>query len=570
MGVNNNTEKKQGAYRVALCQINPTVGAIADNTALIRRYVEEVASRQASLAVFPELALCGYPPEDLLFRPGFLKTCDTALRELAAAVPGITVVIGCPYHVDGRVYNAAAVLFSGTVRAYYCKNELPNYGVFDEKRYFAAGMTPLFLRSAAGRLMVTVCEDIWTDDGNPLADAARERPDVLVNLSSSPFHAGKIQSRVDVIKRAAEVSGTAVLYVNTVGGQDELVFDGGSAVFSSDGNAVAAAERFSEAVLYYDLPRKTGGTGEKDDIILPAPVPLDPGGVVSGQVPALSEEREIYQALRLGIRDYTRKNGFQKVVLGLSGGIDSALTACIAVDALGRENVITVTMPSSYTSQGTLTDAGRLARQLGIELYTIPVGPSFEGLCGSLREYIDPDTPSLAMENLQARLRGVILMALSNKHGWLVLTNGNKSENAVGYATLYGDMAGGFNPIKDVFKTMVYRLAVYINEESGEERIPRSIIERPPTAELRADQKDEDSLPPYDILDPVLRAYVEEDRSLAAISAGGYDRALVSEVIRLVDRAEYKRRQAPPGIKITPKSFGRDRRLPITNRFRDE
>jgi NAD+ synthase (glutamine-hydrolysing) len=540
------------ALKVALAQVNTTVGDLPANVAVLRSALERAAEAGASIVTFPELALCGYPPEDLLLRPAFLSDCRAALCELAGACRDVTAIVGFPEASEGRVYNAAAVLADGRVHVSARKAELPNYGVFDEKRYFTPGDSLTVIERGGARLAVTVCEDIWVEDG-PVERWVRESGTrVVLNVSASPFHAGKLGERTGVIDGFAARTGAHVLYNNLVGGQDELVFDGGSLAVSPDGGTLASAARFAEDMLVVDL-----AVGED-------------GGVECAQgelAPEPDRLSEIRAALVLGTRDYVRKNGFEKVVLGLSGGIDSALTAALAVEALGAGNVIGVTMPSEFTSDATRSDAGKLAENLSIELLTLPIRKVHRAYLEVLGDRLGAE-PGLAGENVQARVRGNLLMALSNARGWLVLTTGNKSESAVGYCTLYGDTAGGFAVIKDVFKTVVYELAREINATAGREVIPESTIARPPTAELRPDQLDSDSLPAYELLDPILRAYVEEDRSQAEIAAAGSDPELVARVVRMVDRAEFKRRQTPPGVKITPKAFGRDRRLPITNRYR--
>ncbi len=563
--------------RIAQAQINPIVGDIAANMELILDYARQAQKAGAHLVTFPELCLTGYPPEDLLLKPRFLKDSMAAVAELAPLCPEINMVVG---FVDadpeqGRCYNAAAVISQKQVQAVYRKKELPNYGVFDEMRYFAPGRDCLLLELDGARLMLTICEDVWVA-GDECELCARElKAQVTLNISASPFHAGKLDIRKDIVARFATAAGTYVCYNNLVGGQDELVFDGGSLVISPEGATLACAPRFEQDLQVVDLelpPAKElpylGDVPGVQVVRLPleGPPPDPPAAPVCA--PEMGYLAETYQALVLGTRDYVTKNGFQRVVLGLSGGIDSAFTAAIAVDALGADNVTGVTMPSQFTSNETRSDAALLAENLGIRLITVPVAHIYHIYLDELKDAFGPGPPGVEHENLQARIRGNILMGLSNRFGWLVLTTGNKSETAVGYCTLYGDMAGGFAVIKDVPKTLVYELAVYVNQQAGRERIPVSTIERPPSAELRPDQKDSDSLPPYEVLDPILKAYVEEDLVLDEIVALGHDFDTVRQVIRLVDINEYKRRQAPPGVKITPKAFGRDRRLPITNHYR--
>ena len=582
-----------GDLRIALAQINPTVGALDANVAKIGETLDAARAAGADLVTFPELALSGYPPEDLLLRPRFLADCRKALDQAARLTGGIAALVGFPDAAKGKVYNAAALLSDGEILGTYRKIELPNYEVFDEKRYFTPGRGCLVFECNQLRVFATICEDVWVEGGAPERYAVRNGAGVILNISASPFHAGKLDIRRDVLARFARRTGAYVAYTNLVGGQDELVFDGGSVVLSPSGEPIASAQRFEEDLLLADLrldqlaakptPRQANGRWEKRIVIRSANSSgLEP--VVPAFAQRLSPLREIHKALVLGTRDYMHKNGFAKAVIGLSGGIDSALTAVLAVEALGKDNVVGVTMPSHYTSSETLSDAEQLAANLGIRLLTIPIKPIFDAYLNTLEKDsrclfpevqadkgLPEKTPDvfsgITAENIQARVRGNLLMALSNWFGWLVLTTGNKSEIAVGYCTLYGDMAGGFAVIKDVPKTRVYELAERINTRAGRDIIPRDTLTRPPTAELRPDQKDEDSLPPYAELDPVLRAYVEQDMAPDEIAATGPDIERVLEIIRLVDGAEYKRRQAPPGIKITPKAFGRDRRLPITNRY---
>ncbi len=539
------------ALRVALSQINSTVGDFEGNVSKILEAIRRAKGEAADIVVFPELAVCGYPPEDLLLRPGFLRDCRRAVENVARSCEGIIALVGFAEEDGGRVYNAAGVIRDADIAAVYRKIELPNYGVFDEKRYFSPGSGCVVFEAKKVPLMVTICEDVWVEKGAVERDARAGGARVVLNLSASPFHAGKLEERREVLAGFARRAGVFVCYANLVGGQDELVFDGGSLVVDPGGEVLASATRFEEDLLVVDLP-----VGAADERTLPG-----------RRAPESEGPEEIYRALVLGTGDYVRKNGFEKVVIGLSGGIDSSLTAAIAVEALGNKNVIGVTMPSRYTSQETRGDAARVAENLDISLLTAPVEEIFSAYLTTLREPFGPNEPGIEHENLQARIRGNILMALSNRFGWLVLTTGNKSETAVGYCTLYGDMAGGFAIIKDVPKTLVYELSHYVNEHRRREIIPRGVLERAPSAELRPDQKDEDSLPPYETLDPILKAYVEEDRTPDEIAAAGYDPELVQEVVRMVDRSEYKRRQAPPGVKITPRAFGRDRRLPITNRY---
>jgi NAD+ synthase (glutamine-hydrolysing) len=561
--------------RIALAQINSTVGDLEGNVGKIIAAMERARGAEADIVTFPELAVCGYPPEDLLLKPGFLKDNRDAIDEIARQNEGIVSLVGFAYAINGNVYNAAALINNTHIVNIYHKVELPNYGVFDEKRYFTPGSGCLPFEMNGATITVNICEDIWIEGSEVEYCTINDNAGLVLNISSSPFHAGKLALRRNIIASFAKRTRAFVCYNNMVGGQDELVFDGGSVVVSPQGDVVASARRFEEDLLVTDIEIDEDAQDHAGSDLLRSPQRIvlnssgfrDRKGIPAYRAPELERLEEIHQALVLGTRDYVRKNGFEKVVIGLSGGIDSSLTAAIAVDALGNDNVIGVTMPSQYTSRETRSDAERLAENLGIRLITVPVKPIFSSYLDALHEPFGQGDPGIENENLQARIRGNILMALSNRFGWLVLTTGNKSETAVGYCTLYGDMAGGFAVIKDVPKTLVYELAQYVNGKSGREVIPRSVLERPPTAELKPDQKDEDSLPPYSILDPILEAYVEEDQSSNEIIASGFDAKVVGEVIRMVDRSEYKRRQAPPGVKITPKAFGKDRRLPITNRY---
>ncbi len=549
--------------RIALAQVNVTVGDLSGNRLKLAAACERARAAGADLVTFPELSLAGYPPEDLLLRPGFLRDCRRELEALAPATAGLVAVVGVPEAEAGRLYNSAAVLEDGRLAGFYRKVELPNYGVFDEKRYFTPGDRPFILDVKGAKIAVTVCEDLWVP-GSPVERwPAEAGARLVVNLSASPFHAGKLAERGATLARYARATGATVLYNNLVGGQDELVFDGGGLAVSPAGEVLAAARRFDEDFLVLDVELAGGRclvSGVRCQCSAEPPLHPPPS--------TLHPLEEVYSALVLGTRDYLHKNGFRKAVLGLSGGIDSSLVACVAVEALGVENVVGVTMPSQFTSGGTRSDAEALATNLGIRFLEIPIGGVYGRYLADLAPAFGGGEPGLAGENLQARIRGNLLMALSNKFGWLVLTTGNKSEVAAGYCTLYGDMAGGFAPIKDVTKRVVYDLSELANRRAGKELIPRSIFDRPPTAELRPDQKDEDTLPPYRLLDPILKAYVEEDCSLEEIVALGFDAKVVAEVARLVDLSEYKRRQAAPGVKITPKAFGRDRRIPITNRYR--
>ncbi len=554
--------------RISLAQIDPVMGDLEGNLAKIATRLDRAREVGADVVCFPELALCGYPPEDLLLQPAFLDANQRALEALAPRSAGLTVLVGLPWRrQDGGIGNAAAVLDEGRLAAVYLKRELPNYGVYDEKRYFRAGTAPLTLDLNGVRLGVSICEDLWVADG-AVERSLREAPvDILLNLSASPFHAGKGRTRRDLLTAYARRCGAYLAYVNLVGGQDELVFDGDSLFVAPDGAVLASARRFQEDQLTLDL-EVAAGRGSGEAVRLGPRPEAERPELLRIPESELGETEEVFQALVLGTRDYVRKNGFAQVVVGLSGGVDSSLTAALAVEALGPEQVIGVTMPSTITSSETLSDAGLTARNLGLRLITLPIEPVFAAFRATLSEVWGPEDAGPPFENLQARIRGTLLMALSNRYGWLVLTTGNKSETATGYCTLYGDMAGGFAVLKDVPKTLVYKLSEFINRRAGRELIPQSVIRRVPTAELRPGQKDEDTLPAYPVLDAVLQAYVEEDRVPSAIAAAGIPARTVNEVVQMVDRSEYKRRQAPPGVKITPKAFGRDRRLPITNRFR--
>ena len=572
-------------FRLALAQINATVGDLDGNTRKIVEYIDKARSLHADLVAFPELAIPGYPPEDLVFKPQFIRDNMAKMREVAAASKGIAVVVGF-VDADSDVYNAAAVAHDGELVGIYHKMYLPNYGVFDEERYFKAGSEcPVYVVNGTP-VGVNVCEDIWYAVGPTVVQRAAGA-EVIVNINGSPFHTGKRVEREKILTTRAADNELFVAYVNLVGGQDELVFDGNSAIFAPSGEAVARGSQFEEDMIVADLdveavfrsrlrdsrPRKER-TGVLEGV--GSPKLLAVSQYASNSRPPLPQREskvydgagEVYAALVTGTRDYVRKCGFGKVLIALSGGIDSSLVAVIAVDALGPENVLGVSMPSRYSSEGSILDAKELTDNLGIELRTLPIEDTFSAYLDTLAPHFDGMEPGIAEENVQSRIRGSLIMALSNKFSWLVLTTGNKSELATGYATIYGDMAGGFAVIKDVPKTLVYSLAKHRNTLSTPPPVPASVLEKPPSAELRPDQKDEDSLPPYEVLDPVLKAYVEDDRSYDDIVGMGFDEELVKLVIGLVDRSEYKRRQAPPGIKITPRNFGRDRRMPIANRYR--
>ncbi len=564
-----------GTLRLALAQINTTVGDFAGNVAKIVAAISEAKNRDADLVTFPELAVCGYLAEDLLLRPRFLEDNRRAVEQIAEHSSGIGAVVGFADSEGGTTYNAAAEINDAHWVGTYYKVELPNYGVFDEKRYFSPGSEYLIIEAGTARIAVTICEDIWIEAGAAEQWVVDNKANVTVNISASPFNAGKLAVRETTIASFAKRTGTFVCYQNLVGAQDELVFDGGSMVVGPQGELRSQAKRFKEELLVTDIridsgdaelwqPRESAGRWKRRIVLEPKRL-REP--ILPVQARQLGLIEEIYEALVLGARDYAHKNRFEKAIVGLSGGIDSSLTAAIATDALGAQNVIGVTMPSRYTSRGTLSDVELVASKLHLRLITVPIEDIFIVYEQALRGPFGEGEPGIEDENLQARIRGNILMALSNRFGWLVLTTGNKSETAVGYCTLYGDTAGGFAVLKDVPKTLVYQLAEYTNKKAGSELIPKSVLRRAPSAELRADQVDEDSLPPYSVLDPILEAYVEEDKPPDEIAASGFEVDVVNEVVRMVDRSEYKRRQVPPGIKITPKAFGRDRRFPITNRY---
>lgn len=540
--------------RIALAQINALVGDLAANAGKMRNIYADALEKNVDLLVFPELSLCGYPPEDLLLKNHFLEDNSKTIVKLAADCPQITTIVGFAESYKDGCYNSAAVLKDGCVNEIYRKGKLPNFSVFDEKRYFNAGCEPVVIDVKGFNIALTICADIWDVEWLTGFLEHTTQLQMILNISASPFYVGKTKKRKQVIKRCAEIFDCAVSYCNMVGGQDELVFDGRSILADSEGNIATMAKAFEEDLLIADFQMDSHGK-----------IQITPAVPPAGQPETAVEE--IYHALVLGTRDYAEKNGFKKLLLGLSGGIDSSLTAAIAVAALGCENVIGITMPTKFNSPETISDAGLLAKNLGIEFFTIPIGPMLDPFDKALEQIPGWDNKGIAYENLQARIRGDCLMSLSNQFGSLVLTAGNKSETAVGYATLYGDTAGGFAVIKDVPKTKVYQLAEYINKINNRHVIPVDVIKRPPTAELREDQKDTDSLPDYDLLDRILEGYVEEDKSAQQLIDAGLPKDVVNRVIRMVDRNEYKRRQSPPGIKITPKAFGRDRRLPITNRY---
>src|SRR3954449_3259661 len=569
--------------RIALAQIDPVVGDLAGNRDLILTRLEEAKAAGADLALFPELAVTGYPPEDLLLRPGFVRAAEATLDEIARAARGIVAIVGSPVF-DRDLYNSAAVCAGGEIKAIVKKRFLPNYGVFDEFRYFAPGNELFLFEHGETLIGVTVCEDMW-QPGPPATDLGLAGAQLLVNISASPFHLLRDREREEMFRTRARDTSAYIAFCNTVGGQDELIFDGHSLVIDDEGNVLARAPGFEEALVLIDidpsavvtrrltdtrrraLAQDRGDLGAVQTVHLG--VPREQKDTVEPPIVPFEDELEQMRlALELGLVDYVRKNGFKEIVVGVSGGIDSALVAALGVEALGAERVHCVSMPSRYSSQGTRGDAQRLAEDLDCDFREIAIEPIIEQFIGALAPSFADVAPDLTEENLQARARGVLLMALSNKFGWLLVATGNKSEMSVGYATLYGDMAGGFALLKDVYKADVFRLCRHLNERAGRELIPQSIIDRAPSAELRADQLDEDSLPPYPKLDQVLEAYGEQDRTLEELSNDGFDPDVVQRAVALVDRSEYKRRQAPPGVRLRPKAFGRDRRTPITNRWR--
>ena len=573
--------------RIGLCQINTTVGDIEGNKRKILDYIARGKRMGADLLAFPEMAITGYPPEDLLLMPKFIEANLKAVKRIAQATSSITALVGF-VDKDGDIYNAAALLHNGRMIDAYYKTFLPNYGVFDEDRYFNAGKENFIFTLKSTPIGPSICEDLWYP-GDPIrTQALHGGAELIVNISSSPYHAGKSAFREKMISTRASDNLAIVAYCNLVGGQDELVFDGGSVIFDQTGNLIARGKQFEEDLILADLDmeavfrmrlhdprirRERLANEEKSlrRIDLPdhsRPVRKRPP-IPKRESKPLDRLSEIYAALVLGTGDYIRKNGFQTVLIGLSGGIDSALTAAIAVDALGKRGVVGVAMPSQYSSRESLEDSKLLAKALGIRLLNIPITEVFQAYLKTLSPSFKGLKPDVTEENVQARIRGNILMALSNKFGWLVLTTGNKSEMSVGYCTLYGDMAGGFAVLKDVQKTLVYELARYRNKKERKDIIPKNIFVKPPSAELRPNQKDEDSLPPYPTLDPILQAYVEEDKGLEEIAKMGFKGGLIKEIIQMVDRNEYKRRQSPPGVKITHRALGKDRRLPVTNKYRN-
>jgi NAD+ synthase (glutamine-hydrolysing) len=531
--------------KICLAQVNVTVGDIKGNTQKIITSAKEAVENKADLIIFPEMAVTGYPPEDLLLKKRFIAGNMAAIREVASKTGNACVVAGFIKSARSGVYNSAAIMRNKKIEAVYDKMELPNYGVFDEKRYFTAGSKNTIVKIKGVRFGISICEDVWQE--NREIAKLKGRIDWLINISASPYHMEKWKERAEIFKKRAKKLNAGIIYVNLVGGQDELVFDGHSVVTDKKGNIIKQAAQFREENFYFELP---AGSKEKDSF------------------KALDKNNEVYGALVLGTRDYVRKNGFQKAVIGLSGGIDSALVAVVAADALGASNVNLIFMPTQFSSQESYDDAQALCKNLGIKLKVINIQQIFELYLATLSEHFEGRARDIAEENLQARIRGNIIMAFSNKFGYMALTTGNKSEMSTGYATLYGDMAGGFAVIKDVPKTLVYKISEARNEKAGKELIPRNIFTKAPTAELRENQKDQDTLPPYDLLDNIIEDYIEKDRVYSDLK-NKYDPETLKRVIRMIDFSEYKRRQAPPGVKITPKAFGRDRRVPITNKYRE-
>jgi len=580
-------EKEMRTLRIGLCQINTTVGDIEGNTKKILNYMAKGKKMGADLLVFPEMAVTGYPPEDLLFMPKFIEANLKAIKEIARATSFITAIVGF-VHKDGDIFNSAALLHHGRLVDVYSKVYLPNYGVFDELRYFRPGKENFIFTLRSIPIGISICEDLWYP-GDPIrTQALYGGAELMINISASPYHSGKTIAREKMISTRASDNAAIVAYCNLVGGQDELVFDGGSVIFDQKGELIVRGKQFEEDLVLSDLdfeavfrmrlhdPRIRRERAKEEErglkrIDLPGSTrkPRRTLPLPRRDSKPLDRLSEVYSALVLGTGDYIRKNGFHTALIGLSGGIDSALTAAIAVDALGNKGVVGVAMPSQYSSKESLEDAKTLAKNLGIKFFTIPITDIFEAYLKTLSPIFQGLKPNVTEENIQARIRGNILMALSNKYGWLVLTTGNKSEMSVGYCTLYGDMAGGYAVLKDVPKTLVYELAQFKNKKEGKTIIPKNVFLKAPSAELRPNQKDEDSLPPYPVLDPILQAYVEEDKGVNEITKMGYKETLIKDVINMVDQNEYKRRQSPPGVKITHRALGKDRRLPVTNKYRN-
>ena len=556
--------------RIAMAQINPVVGDIQGNTDKIKNYIKQAQKENVDVITFPELALTGYPPEDLLFKTHFINDIKKHLEEVTKSTQGITAIIGLAREENGLL-NSAAVIYDRKIINFYDKKILPNYGVFDEKRYFISGKNnPVYLINGI-TVGINICEDIWFEDG-PTKDQADLGAQLILNINGSPFDTEKRDIRENMLKERALHNNLYISYTNMVGGQDELVFDGGSVLLNPDGEIISRGKAFEEDLIITDLylEETTNFVESNTNIFVSNTFKnKNPRTIPDNHIVEISKLEQIHKALILGTRDYVNKSGFTKVILGLSGGIDSALTCYIAVKAFGKENVLGVIMPSRFSSEGSITDSQLLANNLGIDTKIIPIEPAYSSFLDMLSESFEGTSVDVAEENLQARIRGNILMALSNKFNWITLITGNKSEMATGYSTLYGDMAGGFAVLKDVPKTLVYELCRYINTLQDTDLIPETIITKPPSAELREDQKDEDSLPPYDILDAILKYYVEEDRSFQEIVDLGYDEAVVKRTTLLLDRSEYKRKQSPPGVKITPRNFGRDRRIPLINKYKN-
>ena len=556
--------------RIAMAQINPVVGDIQGNTDKIKNYIKQAQKENVDVITFPELALTGYPPEDLLFKTHFINDIKKHLEEVTKSTQGITAIIGLAREENGLL-NSAAVIYDRKIINFYDKKILPNYGVFDEKRYFISGKNnPVYLINGI-TVGINICEDIWFEDG-PTKDQADLGAQLILNINGSPFDTEKRDIRENMLKERALHNNLYISYTNMVGGQDELVFDGGSVLLNPAGEIISRGKAFEEDLIITDLylEETTNFVESNTNIFVSNTFKnKNPRTIPDNQIVEISKLEQIHKALILGTRDYVNKSGFTKVILGLSGGIDSALTCYIAVKAFGKENVLGVIMPSRFSSEGSITDSQLLANNLGIDTKIIPIEPAYSSFLDMLSESFEGTSVDVAEENLQARIRGNILMALSNKFNWITLITGNKSEMATGYSTLYGDMAGGFAVLKDVPKTLVYELCRYINTLQDTDLIPETIITKPPSAELREDQKDEDSLPPYDILDAILKYYVEEDRSFQEIVDLGYDEAVVKRTTLLLDRSEYKRKQSPPGVKITPRNFGSDRRIPLINKYKN-
>jgi len=566
--------------RLALCQLDTVVGDIEGNCRRVLGAMSDAEAQGADLIAFPELTTTGYPPEDLLLKPAFVQDNLRAVAAVAAASRSCAVFVGFVDVAGGPIRplrNALAVCVGGQIAGVYHKRLLPNYGVFDEERWFAPGTSPLVLYEIAGvKIGASICEDLWFPDGT-VAAQGRGGAELVVNINGSPYSMGRRQERLDLLRSRAAEAGCAIAYVNQVGGQDELVFDGASMVVSADGELLASAAQYSEELFVadFDLPEAALGNERERLPVIQLSSESRASAVLERSNPpqraeALGCDAEVYEALVLGTRDYLKKNGFTDALVGLSGGIDSSLVTVVASDAMGPEHVHAIAMPSRYSSAGSVEDAKALASNLGVELTIVPIEEAHAAFSEMLEPVLGEPVSGLTDENMQSRIRGVILMGISNATGWIVLTTGNKSELATGFSTLYGDSAGGFAVIKDVPKTLVYRLCRYRNERDGVEVIPETVLSKAPSAELRPDQRDDQSLPPYDLLDPVLAALVEQDRSVEDLVASGSDPELVAQVARLVDLAEYKRRQTPPGVRVTSKAFGKDRRVPITNRYRGE